>query len=173
MPRRNKPCLSLLTPKSLSAFEERVQALYAQHSDKQKPGTLPPAFLDEEPDQRLKEARDTIELIRGRPAPSPSLTEDLDSRTIPPEEIRRLPQTAMKGLSRRWNSLEGRDRLVAALKAGEGRPGPLPPNPFTMEIERRKIEIPEEVKTLGTYTANINLHKEVKATVTFEVVEDQ
>lgn len=44
---------------------------------------------------------------------------------------------------------------------------------FELEIERRKIEIPEEVKTLGTYTANINLHKEVKATVTFEVVEDQ
>lgn len=44
---------------------------------------------------------------------------------------------------------------------------------FGVEIERRKIEIPEEVKTLGTYTANINLHKEVKATVTFEVVEDQ
>lgn len=44
---------------------------------------------------------------------------------------------------------------------------------FQLEIERRKIEIPEEVKTLGTYTANINLHKEVKATVTFEVVEDQ
>jgi len=44
---------------------------------------------------------------------------------------------------------------------------------FDLEIERRKIEIPEEVKTLGTYTANINLHKEVKATVTFEVVEDQ
>ena len=44
---------------------------------------------------------------------------------------------------------------------------------FELDIERRKIEIPEEVKTLGTYTANINLHKEVKATVTFEVVEDQ
>ncbi len=44
---------------------------------------------------------------------------------------------------------------------------------FELEIERRKIEIPEEVKTLGTYTANINLHKEVKATVTFEVVEDE
>lgn len=41
-----------------------------------------------------------------------------------------------------------------------------------LEIERRKIEIPEEVKTLGTYTANVNLHKEVKATVQFEVVEE-
>lgn len=41
-----------------------------------------------------------------------------------------------------------------------------------LEIERRKIEVPEDVKTLGTYTANINLHKEVKASVQFEVVED-
>jgi large subunit ribosomal protein L9 len=42
-----------------------------------------------------------------------------------------------------------------------------------LEIERRKIEIPEEVKTLGTYTANVNLHKEVQATVQFDVVEDK
>lgn len=41
-----------------------------------------------------------------------------------------------------------------------------------IEIERRKIEIPEEVKSLGSYTANLNLHKQVKATVNFEVVED-
>jgi large subunit ribosomal protein L9 len=41
-----------------------------------------------------------------------------------------------------------------------------------IEIERRKIEIPEEVKNLGSYTANLNLHKQVKATVNFEVVED-
>ncbi len=41
-----------------------------------------------------------------------------------------------------------------------------------LEIERRKIEIAEEVKTLGTFTANIQLHKEVKAQVQFEVVED-
>lgn len=41
-----------------------------------------------------------------------------------------------------------------------------------IEIERRKIEIPEEVKNLGSYTANLNLHKQVKATVKFEVIED-
>jgi large subunit ribosomal protein L9 len=42
-----------------------------------------------------------------------------------------------------------------------------------IDIERRKISIPEEVKTLGTYTADINLHKEVQATVSFEVTEDE
>ncbi len=42
-----------------------------------------------------------------------------------------------------------------------------------LEIERRKIEIPDEVKTLGTYTAIVNLHKEVQAKVQFDVVEDK
>lgn len=41
-----------------------------------------------------------------------------------------------------------------------------------IDIERRKITIPEEVKTLGSYEAHINLHKEVHATVKFDVVED-
>lgn len=41
-----------------------------------------------------------------------------------------------------------------------------------IDIERRKISIPEEVKTLGSYEANIALHKEVHATVKFDVVED-
>lgn len=41
-----------------------------------------------------------------------------------------------------------------------------------IDIERRKITIPEEVKTLGSYEAHIVLHKEVQATVKFDVVED-
>lgn len=41
-----------------------------------------------------------------------------------------------------------------------------------VDLERRKIEVPEEIKTLGTYTATLNLHKEVQASVEFEVVED-
>lgn len=44
---------------------------------------------------------------------------------------------------------------------------------LNIDIERRKISIPEEVKTLGMYTADINLHKEVQATVNFEVKEDE
>ncbi|HNR09167.1 MAG TPA: 50S ribosomal protein L9 [Saprospiraceae bacterium] len=40
-----------------------------------------------------------------------------------------------------------------------------------LEVERKKISLPEEVKTLGTYTANVNFHKDVPATVAFEVVE--
>ncbi len=43
---------------------------------------------------------------------------------------------------------------------------------FDIEIDRRKIEITEEVKTLGTYTAILNIHPEVEASVAFEVVAE-
>jgi large subunit ribosomal protein L9 len=41
-----------------------------------------------------------------------------------------------------------------------------------LDILRKKIELPTEVKELGSYTALINLHKEVIAKVDFEVVAD-
>lgn len=41
-----------------------------------------------------------------------------------------------------------------------------------IDIERRKIDIDEEVKELGTYSATLNLHKSVEASVSFEVVRD-
>ncbi len=41
-----------------------------------------------------------------------------------------------------------------------------------IDIERNKIEIEEEVKVLGNYTAKVNLHSKVKTTLNFEVVED-
>jgi len=41
------------------------------------------------------------------------------------------------------------------------------------EIDRKNIIIVEEpIKTLGSYTANVRLHKEVKTVVNFEVIED-
>ena len=43
---------------------------------------------------------------------------------------------------------------------------------FEIDLERRKIEVPEEVKTLGKYEADLNLHSEVNGKVAFEVVED-
>lgn len=39
-----------------------------------------------------------------------------------------------------------------------------------LEIERKKIHIEEEVKTVGEYEAEIRLHKEVVTKVKFEVV---
>ncbi|MFZ1676128.1 MAG: 50S ribosomal protein L9 [Saprospiraceae bacterium] len=41
-----------------------------------------------------------------------------------------------------------------------------------IDVIRKKIELPEEVKVLGTYKANINFHPEVHTTVQFEVVEE-
>lgn len=41
-----------------------------------------------------------------------------------------------------------------------------------IDIDRRKIELPEEVKNIGTYTAILHLHKDVDTQVNFEVVED-
>lgn len=41
-----------------------------------------------------------------------------------------------------------------------------------VEIDRKKINMPEEVKTLGSYTASISLQGENKVDVNFEVVEE-
>jgi len=43
---------------------------------------------------------------------------------------------------------------------------------FGIEVDRKVIEIEEEVKTLGTHKAVVKLHKEVVANLTFEVVKD-
>jgi len=41
-----------------------------------------------------------------------------------------------------------------------------------IEVIRKKVELPEEVKVLGQYTAIINFHPEVQSKVQFEVVEE-
>src|SRR5690606_12042134 len=41
-----------------------------------------------------------------------------------------------------------------------------------LDIPRRKISLPEEVKTLGTYQADIAFHKDVQGSVAFDVVEE-
>ncbi|MDH3649282.1 MAG: 50S ribosomal protein L9 [Saprospiraceae bacterium] len=41
-----------------------------------------------------------------------------------------------------------------------------------IEVERKKIEMPEEVKEIGQYTAKINFHPEVVTEIRFEVVEE-
>lgn len=42
-----------------------------------------------------------------------------------------------------------------------------------VEVARKNIALLEEVKMLGTYSARITLHKDVAATVTFEVFEEK
>jgi len=43
---------------------------------------------------------------------------------------------------------------------------------FDLDIERKKIHLPEEVKEVGTYTADLHLHKELTAKVAFELVQE-
>ncbi|MGB0863302.1 MAG: 50S ribosomal protein L9 [Saprospiraceae bacterium] len=42
-----------------------------------------------------------------------------------------------------------------------------------VEVDRKVITLLEEVKELGTYTAEVNLHADVKVNVSFEVTEDK
>ncbi len=41
-----------------------------------------------------------------------------------------------------------------------------------VDIERKKIHLPEEVKEVGIYTADLHLHKELTAKVQFELIQD-
>ncbi|MFN8339044.1 MAG: 50S ribosomal protein L9 [Saprospiraceae bacterium] len=41
-----------------------------------------------------------------------------------------------------------------------------------LEIERKKIVLPEEVKEVGTYSADLHLHKELVTKVQFELVQE-
>ena len=43
---------------------------------------------------------------------------------------------------------------------------------FDIDVERKKIVLQDEVKELGNYTADLNLHKEVEAKISFEVVAE-
>lgn len=41
-----------------------------------------------------------------------------------------------------------------------------------LDVERKKIVLPEEIKEMGTYTAIINFHKEVQGQIPFELIQD-
>ena len=43
---------------------------------------------------------------------------------------------------------------------------------FDVEVERRDIVLPDEVKEVGTYTVTLKLHPEVQPEVEFEVVQE-
>ena len=43
---------------------------------------------------------------------------------------------------------------------------------LNIEVERRKVALPDDIKTLGTYTAVLNLHPEVDSKIDFEVVAE-
>lgn len=41
-----------------------------------------------------------------------------------------------------------------------------------LDIERKKIVVPEDIKELGVYTATLNLHKELSTSIDFELVAE-
>ncbi|MBT8190465.1 MAG: 50S ribosomal protein L9 [Bacteroidia bacterium] len=43
---------------------------------------------------------------------------------------------------------------------------------FEVEIERKKIELAEEPKEIGTYTATIKFHPEVTEEISFELIKE-
>ena len=43
---------------------------------------------------------------------------------------------------------------------------------LNIEIERKKIELPEEIKELGTYQATLNLHSQVTSVIDFELIKE-
>lgn len=45
-------------------------------------------------------------------------------------------------------------------------------NQLGVEVDRKKVVLAEDVKTLGSYTAQVGLHKDVTVDVSFEVVAE-
>ena len=43
---------------------------------------------------------------------------------------------------------------------------------FDVEVDRRKVQLPDEVKEVGAYTLVLNLHPEVKPEIKFEVIAE-
>ena len=41
-----------------------------------------------------------------------------------------------------------------------------------IDLERKKVVLGEEIKVVGTYSAKINLHKEVSTTIPFELIAE-
>lgn len=43
---------------------------------------------------------------------------------------------------------------------------------FDVDIDRKKISMPDEVKVLGSYTVTLNIHPDVHVELNFEVVQE-
>jgi len=43
---------------------------------------------------------------------------------------------------------------------------------LSIDIDKKNIEVPEEIKEMGTYTAKIYFHPKVKGTIDFELVTE-
>jgi len=103
------------------------------------------------------------------------LAENLKQKSFKAEKIRKEAETLAK-------ALEGITVRIGAKAAESGKIFGSVNNiqiadaikeQFKYDIDRKKIIVDgEHIKELGSYTAEIRLHKEIKVTIHFEVVAD-
>ena len=99
-----------------------------------------------------------------------SILKARESRTIKSLDDAKAVKSKLEGTSvtlsakagnsgRLFGAVSGSDLAAAVVKAG----GP--------ELDKRKIEVPGHIKTVGSYVALVRLHPEVQAKLAFEVVK--
>lgn len=105
------------------------------------------------------------------------------NRKILAENIKQAAHKAEKILTAAQNLAEAIGDITLSIPAKVGDSGKIFGRVTTLQIsenlkakgfdvDRKKISIDGEVKTIGQYTATLDLHKEVKHKVKFEVVAD-
>lgn len=102
------------------------------------------------------------------------LAETTKQRSFKEEKIKTIAQTtatALKGLVVKVGAKVGeKGRIFGSVNTLQVADAI---KKLGYEVERKNITLSEEaIKTIGTYTANVKLHKEINVDVTFEVVEE-
>lgn len=103
------------------------------------------------------------------------IAENLKQRAFKEEKIRTDAETILASYSK----IEG---LTIGAKAGENgkifgsvnaiQIADAIKTQFEIEVDRKRIELADSVKTLGTYKAVISVYKDLKAEISFEVVAE-
>ena len=89
----------------------------------------------------------------GEKAAAEGLKAQLDGKTV------RIPGQVGKGGAKLFGAITSQD-VADAIKTQ-----------LALEVERRKIALPEPLKRLGMHTVEIDLHHEVDATITVEIYD--
>lgn len=106
------------------------------------------------------------------------------ARKVAEEVIRQQAHKATKAMEQATGLAEAISKLKLSIGAKAGENGKIfgSVNAIQLaeaiqkagyDVERKQINLSDDhIKTLGSYTAEVKLHKDVKATVTFDVVAD-
>jgi len=103
------------------------------------------------------------------------IAENLKQRAFKEDKIRKDAENLMT----KYSKIEG---LKIGAKAGENgkifgsvnaiQIADAIKTQFEIEVDRKRIELADSVKTLGTYKAVISVYKELKAEINFEVIAE-